>query len=77
MIENKDDKDHEPKIRLNLILHGTPAKILRDLRKRGIIRSFSDGVNTAIQVFYDKTLEQDLRSARLATLEESQQEDRE
>ena len=63
-----------PKVRLSMILRGETARILIELRARGIIRSYSDGVCQGIRLFYNKILEQDLRSARLKVLRDSGQE---
>lgn len=63
------------KIRLSMTLFGETAKILAELRARGVIRSYSDGVCQGIRLLYEKILEQDLRSARLKVLETSPQKD--
>jgi len=48
-----------------MILRAETARMLLELRSRGVIRSYADGVNQAIRLFYDKILEQDLSVARL------------
>lgn len=63
------------RVRLSLALRGEIARILIELRRRGVIRSYSDGVCQGIRLFYEKVLEQDLRSARLKALEASLQKD--
>jgi len=62
-------KKSERKIRLNMVLQAEAAKILFELKNRGIVRSYADGVNQAILLFYDKIIRQDLLSARLKALE--------
>lgn len=62
------------RLRLNMVLKAETAKMLRELRERGIVRSYADGVNQAIQTFYDRILERDLRSARFRVLQTSQTE---
>jgi hypothetical protein len=52
------------KLRLNMVLEAETAKMLVELRARGVVRSYADGVNQAIQTFYDKIVERELRSAR-------------
>ena len=74
MLSNDKDGEYNETVRLSMTLRGAPAKNLRHLRKRGIIRSYADGVNTAIQLLYDKTLAQDLRHARFRTFEENKDE---
>lgn len=57
------------KVRLNLVLRGDVARILTELRSRGIIRSYADCINSSIQLFYAAIIKQDLLSARLKALE--------
>jgi hypothetical protein len=57
-----------------MILDGETAEKLCELRARGIIRSYADGVNQAIQILYDKITECDLRSERFRALHMSQDE---
>jgi len=64
-------RNAEPKVRLNLILRGENAKILMELRSRGIIRSYADCINQSIRLFYDKITRQDLLSIRLKALQKS------
>jgi hypothetical protein len=56
-------------VRLSLVLHGEAAWILCELRKRGVVRSYADCVNQAILLIYREVTEQDLRAARLKTLQ--------
>jgi Arc/MetJ-type ribon-helix-helix transcriptional regulator len=65
LIETKEVNQDTPKVRLNLILRGDTARIMQDLRTRGIVRSYADCVNQAIRLFYEKIIEQDIRYARL------------
>jgi Arc/MetJ-type ribon-helix-helix transcriptional regulator len=58
-----------PKVRLSLTLWGETAKILRELRARGVVRSYSDCINQSVRLFYEKILEQDIRYARLKALQ--------
>lgn len=69
--KDKDDKNQESKIRLNLILHGAPAKFLIELRNKGFIRSYSDGISQAVRLLHDNIIEEQLRIARFNTLEEN------
>jgi hypothetical protein len=66
--------EEKARLRLNMVLKAETAKMLHELRERGIIRSYADGVNQAIQTFYDRILERDLRSARFRVLQTSQNE---
>jgi hypothetical protein len=57
------------KVRLNLVLRGDVARILIELRSRGITRSYADCINQSIQLFYSTVMKQDLLLARLKALE--------
>ncbi|MGB9756182.1 MAG: hypothetical protein ACPLVJ_00150 [Candidatus Bathyarchaeales archaeon] len=63
-----DRKKSQLKIRLNMILRAETAKMLAELRSRGLISSYSEGIRRSVQLFYERILEQDLRSARLKIL---------
>lgn len=65
LTETKHDENATPKVRLSLTLRGDTARIMQELRARGIIRSYADCVNQAVRLFYEKILEQDIRYARL------------
>jgi hypothetical protein len=68
-------KNAEPKVRLNLILRGENAKILMELKSRGIVSSYSDCIGQSIRLFYDKITKQDLLSLRLKALQRSFERD--
>lgn len=63
--KTKEIEYDAPKVRLNLILRGDAAKILMELRAKGVVRSFADAVNQGIRLLYEKMIEQDIRYARL------------
>jgi len=63
-----DEEKPQLKVRLSMVLRAETAKKLLELRSRGVIRSYADGVNQAILLFYDKILEQDLCAARLRVI---------
>lgn len=72
---NKAANGNKVKVRLNLILRGEVAGKLIELRTRGIIRSYTDGIYQSIQLFYAKIVEQDLSAARLRAMEKNCEED--
>lgn len=51
-----------------MILRAETAKMLLELRSRGLVSSYSEGIRRSVQLFYEKILEQDMRSARLKAL---------
>jgi hypothetical protein len=63
-----DEEKPQLKVRLSMVLRAETARKLLELRSRGVIRSYADGVNQAILLFYDKILEQDLCAAHLRVI---------
>jgi len=57
-----------------MVLEGETARMLVELRVRGIVRSYADGVNQAIQMFHNEITERDLRSARFQTFQAAKEE---
>ncbi|MEM3629258.1 MAG: hypothetical protein QXE06_07825 [Candidatus Bathyarchaeia archaeon] len=76
MSKTKDVEYTAPKVRLSLILYGDTAKILLELRARGVVRSFADAINQGIRLLYDRIIEQDIRCARLKALQESLEDEK-
>lgn len=66
----KDD-EYSDKIRLNLVLHGAPAKFLMELRAKGFIRTYAHGINEGIRLLYDSIVQKELRIAHFHTLQET------
>ncbi|MBI4258105.1 MAG: hypothetical protein HY619_04045 [Thaumarchaeota archaeon] len=48
-------------LRLNVRVFGEPAKMILEMQKRGLIRDYSDAINQAIPLLFDKVLERDLK----------------
>lgn len=71
LIKPKDINRDTPKVRLNLILRGDAARILMELRKKGFVPTYSSCIREALRVFYEKVVEQEIRSARLKALQKS------
>ena len=57
-------------IRINCSVDGEAAKILLNLKKRGIVKSNREAVVQGLISLQEKVLERDLRLARLKTLKE-------
>jgi hypothetical protein len=45
-------------------LRGEPARIVAELKERGVVRSVREAVVQGLLVFYDKTMERDLKRAQ-------------
>jgi hypothetical protein len=60
------------RIRINTEIEGEPAKILLELKKRGLVSDNIDAVNQGLLVLYDRTLKRDLARLQLQRLKEVQ-----
>lgn len=63
--KTKDVDYNAPKVRLSLTLYGDTARILLELRARGVVRSFADAINQGIRLLHAEVIQQDARYARL------------
>jgi hypothetical protein len=63
-------KNRQPKVRINTTISGEPARILIELKNRGIATSNTDAIIQALFTLYDKIVERDLKTAQLRTLRE-------
>jgi hypothetical protein len=61
-------KTDGPKVRLNLTLRGEPAKWLQELRLRGIIVSWHQGIVLAVEALHRELVNQELRAVQLRNL---------
>jgi hypothetical protein len=61
-------KPKEPHVRLNLTLSGDPAKHLQELRARGIIVSWHQGVVLAVEALHRELVDQEIKAAQLRNL---------
>ena len=64
-----DNTGNHRSIRISFTLYGETGRILFELRRRGMVRSYADCINQAILLLYKEITEQDLRVARLKTLQ--------
>lgn len=58
-----------PRIRINTVVMGEPAKWLNEWKRRGIVTSYTDAVIQALRTFNEKVIEQDLKSAQLGNIQ--------
>ena len=73
--QKRNANNAKVKVRLNLVLREDVARILVELRSRGIVRSYADCINQSVQVFYAAVMKQDLLLARLKALEKGYSND--
>jgi hypothetical protein len=64
-IENSDG----PRIRINTVVIGEPAKWLNEWKRRGLVTSYTDAIIQALRSFNEKLTEQDLKSAQLENIQ--------
>jgi len=57
-----------PRVRINTVVTGEPARWLEDWKRRGIINSYTDGVIQSLREFNVKLTEQDLKRFQLRRL---------
>ncbi len=60
-------------IRVNGTLRDEPARVLLELKRRGVCRSNMDGIGQGLLTLWEKTLDRDAKAARLKTLSEAEQ----
>jgi hypothetical protein len=60
----------EVKARINTQVEGEPARILLELKKRGLVVSNTDAVIQGILALHEKVLQRDLALARLNSVKE-------
>lgn len=63
-IENSDG----PRIRINTVVIGEPAKWLNEWKRRGLVTSYTDAIIQALRTFNERIIEQDLKSSQLANI---------
>ncbi|MEP0825935.1 MAG: hypothetical protein HRF40_10650 [Nitrososphaera sp.] len=66
------DKPQQTRVRINTEIEGEPAKILLELKQRGLVSDNTDAVNQGLLVLYDRTLRRDLARLQLQRLREVQ-----
>lgn len=64
----RSSSPEEPKTRVNVTIKGEPAQYLLEMKARGMFVSNADLVIKGIYALYEKTLERDLKAARLETM---------
>lgn len=60
----------QTRVRINTEIEGEPAKILLELKKRGLVSDNTDAVNQGLLVLYDRVLERDMARLQLQRLKE-------
>ena len=67
----KEKTKEKASVRINTIIKGEPARWLGEWKRRGIVLSNTDAVVQAFRAFKDKITEQDLKSAQLGNIRQT------
>jgi len=62
------DNSDGPRIRINTVVIGEPAKWLNEWKRRGLVTTYTDAIIQALRVFNEKVTEQDLKLAQLGNI---------
>jgi len=60
----RDSKD-TPRVRINTVIVGEPARWLIEWKRRGIVTSYTDALIQAFRALHEKITEQDLKAMQL------------
>jgi hypothetical protein len=63
------ENSNDPRIRINTVVIGEPAKWLNEWKRRGLVTSYTDAIIQALRTFNEKVIEQDLKSAQLGNIQ--------
>ena len=62
------ENSNGPRIRINTVVIGEPAKWLNEWKRRGLVTSYTDAIIQALRTFNERIIEQDLKSSQLANI---------
>ena len=66
--ENKNDgSPRSVKVHVNCEVQGEPAKVLLQLKDRGLVLSNTDAISQGLLALYDRVIERDLKQKKLAS----------
>lgn len=68
--ETQNADKPQTRVRINTEIEGEPAKILLELKKRGLVSDNTDAVNQGLLVLYDRVLKRDMARLQLQRLKE-------
>ena len=66
--KERNPNGNNPRVRINLVLKGELAEYLISWRRRGLIKSYSDGIAQALRVLHEKITEMDMKALQLKNL---------
>jgi len=70
----REKSETHPRVRINTVVTGEPARWLKEWKRRGIINSYTGAVIQALRTFNQKVTEQDLKQVHLRSLRNVEEE---
>lgn len=70
----REKAETSPRVRINTVVTGEPARWLLEWKRRGIVKSYTDAVIQALCAFNQKVTEQDLKQVQLRSLRDVEEE---
>jgi hypothetical protein len=68
-VKKATENSNDPRIRINTVVIGEPAKWLNEWKRRGLVTTYTDAIIQALRTFNEKITEQDLKSAQLGNIQ--------
>jgi len=66
--------EEEPRVRINTVIVGEPARWLLEWKRRGLVTSYTDAIIQALRAMHEKIVEQDLKLIQLRNFMEIEEE---
>jgi len=62
---SRENKEKSARVHIRCMINGEPARVLLELRRRGIIRSNTDAVCQGLLTLWEKIVRRELEEAQL------------
>jgi hypothetical protein len=72
---SRENKERSARVHIRCAVDGEPARVLLELRRRGIIRSNADAVCQGLLALWEKAVRRELEEARLMASKRLEQEE--
>lgn len=63
----KNSNNKSPRIHVNCEVQGEPARVLLELKDRGLVLSNTDAISQGLLALFDRVIERDLKQMKLAS----------
>ena len=71
---SRENKERSAKVHIRCAINGEPARVLLELKHRGVIRSNADAVCQGLLALWEKVVRRELEEARLMASKHLEQE---